>query len=1209
MKLTIRDLENFDTILELRENPIMAGELLLNRRYAPIQKLMIWGMWTHPYSMLDCGRGTGKGNTAKTRIMTSSGALNLGDILPSKLIDLDKESYLEDTSGIKIHTPEGMRGVKGWFSHGHIPTLTFTTSRGFKTKFCTTNPTLTIRNGQLGWLSSDKLKVGDYLVLNRKNEDWEYQDNGLEPDIARMMGYLVGDGHINKETCFGLTTADEYILDDFINISDKHFNFGPYISNDSISKITYRANISSREIRKELYDLGLGYEKSLDKTIPKSIWNSSRIAQREFLRGLMDTDGTADKRSGFLSYCTISKQLAQEVQLLLLSFGIISKIREKIGRYKKDSGEIVECSMAYMVDISGTKDCTLFYDHIGFGLERKQSRRSALSEKINSNIDIIPDLTSLYRELVKKIPRSDYTTGRNAERTVLKSTTSGVYQTTYERLPRMIDLFKEVDHPGVEYLQDVDKWGFFYDPIVSIEEGFDYMYDLEIIPEQGDKLKNAFIADGFVTHNCVHAETTIEIKQPAGIGYTYTNLTMKELYDLSEHKLTYTDGEEWWGSLPPKTEIMSINKKGIFEWKEIAAVFKQKIKPDGMLKITTINNRVFMCTPQHQFLTRKKARKLGFVKANDLHAGSVLCIYDNGKIGYDEVISWNRVSAANAGEFVYDLNIPGNESYVANEIVVHNTTMAADIQVLSGLLYPGSQSMVVSHSMKGTKLVFDEMINTWTRSIYVKDSVADRPVKGSDECRMDFKSAGLSGKTTRIVGVATDAAKGGLGIRGRRVNRVLHIDEWIFLSRDLIDSVIMPCASNNEDPMAPPVYDKNMTRWLFTSSSGYTFMEGYDRMREFRDGFRDGDPDFFYCNANYLDMPKGFIKEESLKIWMATIKKKNPGKWATEIEAKWISESGTWYNSLEIMGNPEISLEKPGGMWVHHEDNKDVYYEDSNHEDMFVLGVDPAEQQDETAYTLIKILPDQLIVMESLAIKGQTMIEVAETIRKYMDRYSIMLIAEDPEQGGRAGIEPELKRQLSRLNVFTGKTELFRPVYPHKEWLKKNEDVPVGARMILKRVPFSANSSTANLTDMNISMRSLIRQGVLVAPLSIDKSMYRPEEIPAMMEKLELAKAEIHKMMRQVVSIEAEPIGEGKFGKESKSASSLGRFHFDSKDKKDRWASLLITCWEASIIQQEINVPQDSEEEACLALPSIYQSNHQGMMSEWYGSNMGYGML
>lgn len=715
---------------------------------------------------------------------------------------------------------------------------------------------------------------------------------------------------------------------------------------------------------------------------------------------------------------------------------------------------------------------------------------------------------------------------------------------------------------------------------------------------------------------CMHGDTVVEVRtenlpidQGMPAGYTYRNTSLRQLFEETTGKLTYTDGEEWWGTLGSRTEIRSINGKGGFEWKEIAAVFKQALQPDGLLRIKTQAGREFVCTPSHKFLTRKgKVRKLVDTAARDLAAGTSLVMHAQGKIAYDDVVSWEKVAPEESGKFVYDLSIPDTQRYVANDIVVHNTTMASDIMVLSGLLYPGTQSMVVSHSMKGTKLVFDEIINTFARSMYVKEAVDDRPVKGADECRIDFKSHGLSGKPTRIVGVATDAAKGGLGIRGRRVNRVLHIDEWIFLPRDLIDSVIMPTASSVEDPMAPPVYDKTMTRWIFTCSSGYTFMEAYDRMREIRDGFKNGDPDYFYCNANYLDMPKGFIQEESIKIWMSTIKKLNPGRWYTEIEAKWISESGTWYNSLEVMGDPEKNLASPGGMWVSYDSDKDVYYEDSNHEDLFVLGVDPAEQQDETGYAVIKVLPDKLIVMESLGIKGQTMIEVAETIRKYMDRYGITLIAMDPEQGGRAGVVPELKRQLSRLNVQKGHPELFYPVYPQKEWLKKNEDVPVGARMMLKFIPFSANSSTANLTDLNISMRSLIRQRNLVAPLDIDKEMYRPDQLPEMYEKLELAKEEIKQMMRQVVGIEAEPIGEGKMGKESKSASNLGRFTFTSKGKKDRWAALLIACWEASRIQQEINMPENEEEETFFTMPSIYNTDFKAPNESWPdGGYMGYG--
>lgn len=707
---------------------------------------------------------------------------------------------------------------------------------------------------------------------------------------------------------------------------------------------------------------------------------------------------------------------------------------------------------------------------------------------------------------------------------------------------------------------------------------------------------------------CMSGETEVKVRTKAAdnVGNVYTTCRLRDLFNDTGHRVTFTEEEEWWGVPKQRTEIMSMNpESGKLGWMPITAVFKQKRQEDGMLKITTAGGRSFRVTPKHRFLVRKKFRKLGFIQAQDLSIGKQLCIVKEGKIAYDEVIAWEKVDDTELEDFMYDLSITAHENYVANDTIVHNTTMASDIEVLSGLLYPGSASMIVSHSMKGTKLVFDEIIATWARSPHVKGA-AERPVKGADECRIVFHSNGESGKETKVVGVATDAAKGGLGIRGRRVNRVLHIDEWVFLPRDLIDAVIMPCASNNEDPMAPPTYDLDRTRWIFTSSSGYTYMDAYDRMKDFRTYFAQGNPKYFYCNANYLDMPKGFIKEDALQIWMDTIQKKNPGRWETEIMARWISESGSWYNSKDIMGDPEVNgTDNPGGMWTRRENHHDVYYEESNHEDAFVLGVDPAEQQDETGYALIKVLPDKLVVMESFALLGQSMPEVAETIRSYMDRYNIVMIALDPEQGGRAGVVPSLKdQQPGRRSTLTGKPEVFLPVYPHKKFLKKNEEVPMQARMIIKYCPFSANSSEANLTDMNIAMRNMIKRHVLVAPLDFDQRNASEEGYANV-------KEEISKMMRQVVAVEAEPLGVNKDGRESKSASNLGRYSFTSKDKKDRWAALLIAAWEASIIQASMNLPEEDDESSnILILPSLFDPSSQQPQDPWsmfVNEQSGYG--
>ena len=71
---------------------------------------------------------------------------------------------------------------------------------------------------------------------------------------------------------------------------------------------------------------------SYDKFIPDVYFNASKSQRLELLRGLMDTDGTADHHSS-VSFASTSKALATGVQYLVRSLGGIAKITSRQTHY------------------------------------------------------------------------------------------------------------------------------------------------------------------------------------------------------------------------------------------------------------------------------------------------------------------------------------------------------------------------------------------------------------------------------------------------------------------------------------------------------------------------------------------------------------------------------------------------------------------------------------------------------------------------------------------------------------------------------------------------------------------------------------------------------------------------------------------------------------------------------------------------------------
>ena len=653
------------------------------------------------------------------------------------------------------------------------------------------------------------------------------------------------------------------------------------------------------------------------------------------------------------------------------------------------------------------------------------------------------------------------------------------------------------------------------------------------------------------------------------------------LFNAQQASIQY-EKKEWWAIIDEPLIVKSYDKtKKKFVNRQVQTILKQKITED-LYRITLAGGRQITCTKIHKLLNAKGE----WVEAQHVgHGEALACYSDNGRVHNLKVEDIEILNQCEEFQYVYDLSVVDLKNYVANGIVAHNTTMAADVEILSALLYPGTTSMVVSHSMKGAKLVFDELIKTWTRSQIVRDSTPKRPTKGNDLCEMPFNSINPgTGQITIIKGIAADINNDGASIRGNRVSRCLHIDEWIFLPQDLINGAVMPCASTTDDPTRPE-YDLNLTRFMFTCSSGYTYMEAYKRMETFRKFFmfpekytefaydRNGKPQYFYHNLNYEKITKpGILNHENIKMWKATFPVQ---KFNTEVLAKWESESGSWYNAKSIKGDPETNG-RDTGIWVKSKQDERAAYRTSDRsgEYVYILAVDFAERQDETGICLIRVTPNKLYIAETNGYKYTSQEEAAEIIRGYFDKYEIHTLVMDPGGGG-TGVGSYLKATKIRQNTLTGKLEPFFPIYPIEDkWLsKKGESIPPGARRMLEYITFSSTAGLSNLTDLNTTLRSLIESKALVVAED------GPEEFTERVKVL----------MDQIIAIEAEPIvTAGKNKEHAKQAADKGRYSFISRILKDRWAALLICAHQAMIVQAEMNMVTEDEDPGVIVLPSIY---------------------
>ena len=186
----------------------------------------------------------------------------------------------------------------------------------------------------------------------------------VDEDFATFLGLLIGDGHISRaKRHFGFTTGDKEQVERFSELVQSLFDVHPVVSRDGNR---WRVLGYSETVSDFLEDeLGLSSGPcASEKEVPAAILRSPKEVVAAFLRGLFDADGHAGEQGVILS--TSSEKMGEQVQLLLMNFGILNRRRQQ-----QDG--------CWHVHVAG-KSAQRFADEIGFGLERKELRLQSYVE-------------------------------------------------------------------------------------------------------------------------------------------------------------------------------------------------------------------------------------------------------------------------------------------------------------------------------------------------------------------------------------------------------------------------------------------------------------------------------------------------------------------------------------------------------------------------------------------------------------------------------------------------------------------------------------------------------------------------------------------------------------------------------------------------------------------------------------------------------------
>ena len=232
------------------------------------------------------------------------------------------------------------------------------------------------------------------------------------------------------------------------------------------------------------------YKKANNIKLPKFIFKCTNEEIAAFIRGLFDCDSYVSNSKKEINIILASKELINQLNILLLRFGIHSRYSERI-KWVAGNKEKTR-KLYYSLSISVYENLSLYDKYIGFNSNFKKKRVvEYLKKEGNTNVDVIP-CGRLIREI------------RKNSRTILpRDTHKKLWQYESEKihpsngkLREIIKLFNShgIDVPQLDRLINND---IFWDKIKSINrvEVEKEVYDITV-PGASN-----FVSNGFIIHN------------------------------------------------------------------------------------------------------------------------------------------------------------------------------------------------------------------------------------------------------------------------------------------------------------------------------------------------------------------------------------------------------------------------------------------------------------------------------------------------------------------------------------------------------------------------------------------------------------------------------------------------------------------------------------------------------------------------------------
>ncbi|TLZ74721.1 MAG: TSCPD domain-containing protein, partial [Methanobacteriota archaeon] len=459
--------------------------------------------------------------TSDSWIFTDRGMLRIGSLRRGEAPDTFSNRE------VRVASNPGVAVAREYYYGGVQPVVRVSTDMGLALGGTPVHRVKALVGGRVMWKNMASIRPGDRLLVeygyglfgnqhefakvygtpfrytrktNSKDVRIPYK---ITRDLARLLGYLVADGGWSVNSMY-LTNEDDAILEDFRATVARRFVTDVATVVDPRTRGTRTAHADSREIVSFLRDyLGIS-NRAETKSVPEIVLRSGREIQREFLRGLT-LDGYVRADGRLVPLTTTSRELAVQVQMMLLNLGIPSVLSSKRIQYEyKEEANRKQESYELAIITDWRKE---FLNTIGFTEERKQR---AARERLHVPGDTrhgIPvrgaDLASLASEKSRVVQSQRL---REQLRGLSQRARAG-RELSRDSLLWFLDVTSDLaDRPAWKRLSELVHRPFVYARVEGTSYGHEEVHDFHV------PSNNTFVANGFVSHNTINLsrEATVE---------------------------------------------------------------------------------------------------------------------------------------------------------------------------------------------------------------------------------------------------------------------------------------------------------------------------------------------------------------------------------------------------------------------------------------------------------------------------------------------------------------------------------------------------------------------------------------------------------------------------------------------------------------------------------------------------------------------------